>query len=158
LRDGSAGALPPRAPVPCQVPVTAVALVVRFFRGDRPDRMADLGICVGSRGGGAPERVPTAVPAMQMAQAQEAVAPHQHPPPLFLDFSHGGNRIKPSTLFPAMKGFRSVLLWDGEVGWVDADPIGWLMWARRLRHREEAAARGGGDGGCRVAAGAGPQV
>jgi hypothetical protein len=81
--------------------------------------MADLGIWVVSRGGGAPE---SRAPAVEMAQAQkDAMAPHQQQhPPLFLDFAHGGNRIKLSSPWLlAVKRFRCVLLSDGKIGCTD---------------------------------------
>jgi len=57
-------------------------------------RMGDLSVWVGSSsGGGTPESSRLAA-AMELHQAQkEAMAPQQAPP-LFLDFSHGGNQIK----------------------------------------------------------------
>jgi E3 ubiquitin-protein ligase BOI and related proteins len=63
----------------------------------RLDRMGDLAVWVLSRGGGAPESSRMAA-AMELQQGQkEAMAPQQAPP-LFLDFSHGGNLSKAPAL------------------------------------------------------------
>lgn len=57
-------------------------------------RMGDLSVWFVSGGGGGTPESSRLAAAMELHQAQkEAMAPQQAPP-LFLDFSHGGNQIK----------------------------------------------------------------
>ncbi|RLN40081.1 putative BOI-related E3 ubiquitin-protein ligase 3 isoform X1 [Panicum miliaceum] len=55
--------------------------------------MGDLAVWVLSRGGGAPESSRMAA-AMELQQGQKEAMALQQAPPLFLDFSHGGNLSK----------------------------------------------------------------